>query len=99
MPFDNLPPPARSVYVQPKRPGKPFSSIIIFRIISILFFLARNWAALSSNYQNHSQAANRPEIAKLNAGVTIDRNEDDPIVSVTNNDAYTWDHIIIEVNK
>ena len=95
---DNLPPPDRSSYVQPKRGGNPFPAIIVVAVISVLFFLARNWSALNSNYQAHSQEADRPEIAELHAGVTIDRSEDDPIVSVTNNDSYAWDHVVIDVN-
>lgn len=99
MPSDNLPPPDRSVYVQPKRGRNPLSAIIIFMVISALFFLARNWSALNSNYRASSQNADNPKIAELHAGVTTLMDGDDTVLTVTNNDTFTWNHVIVEANE
>jgi hypothetical protein len=105
---DNLPPPDRSRYVQPKQRKNPVPTILVLVVVSVLLFLARNWSALSSNYQastqdvgsqTSSQAADEPAIAELQAGVTTKEDGDDTILEVTNNDAFTWDHVIVAANE
>jgi len=99
MPQDNLPPPDRSIYVQPKRSRNPIPTLLVLFLISVTLFMVRNWSNLSSNFVANQQSANSPAPVDINAGVINESAGDDYLCKVTNNDNFAWSNISFEFNE